>query len=60
MLAVMTYNIYINIAIILGGCLGYWIFGPKLIKLNMTQFHNRQRLLECDKECAGESQSNFQ
>ncbi|XP_076161836.1 protein SLC31A2 isoform X3 [Ptiloglossa arizonensis] len=52
MLAVMTYNIYINIAIILGGCLGYWIFGPKLIKLNMTQFHNRQRLLECDKECA--------
>ncbi|XP_076627791.1 protein SLC31A2 isoform X2 [Colletes latitarsis] len=52
MLAVMTYNVYINIAVVLGGCLGYWIFGPKLIELHMAQFHKRQRLLECDKECA--------
>lgn len=51
MLAVMTYNVYINVAIVLGGCLGYWIFGPKLIELNMKQFYDKQRLLDCDKEC---------
>ncbi|XP_076232683.1 protein SLC31A2 isoform X2 [Calliopsis andreniformis] len=52
MMAVMTYNAYINIALVLGGCLGYWIFGPKLIELNMVQFYKRQRILECKKECA--------
>ncbi|XP_017880769.1 uncharacterized protein LOC108625345 isoform X2 [Ceratina calcarata] len=52
MLAVMTYNVYVNVAIVLGGCLGYWIFGPRLIELNMKQFHDKQRLLDCDKECA--------
>lgn len=53
MLAVMSYNIYVNIAIILGGGIGYWIFGPKLIELNMKQFLKKQTLIDCDKECAG-------
>ncbi|XP_029046152.1 probable low affinity copper uptake protein 2 isoform X1 [Osmia bicornis bicornis] len=52
MLAVMTYNVYINIALVLGGCLGYWIFGPKLIELNLKEFYKRQNILDCDKECA--------
>lgn len=53
MLAVMTYNVYINVALVLGGCLGYWIFGPKLIELNLKEFYKRQNILDCDKECAG-------
>ncbi|XP_012349043.1 probable low affinity copper uptake protein 2 isoform X1 [Apis florea] len=52
MLAVMTYNVYITITIVLGACLGYWIFGPQLIELNMKRFYKRQILLDCDKECA--------
>ncbi|XP_076654526.1 uncharacterized protein LOC143359963 isoform X2 [Halictus rubicundus] len=51
MLAVMSYNVYINIAIVLGGCIGYWIFGPKLIELNLKKFHEKQKLLNCDDEC---------
>ncbi|XP_076673842.1 protein SLC31A2 [Andrena cerasifolii] len=52
MLAVMTYNVYINIALVLGGCIGYWVFGPKLVELKLARFHEKQRLLQCDKECA--------
>lgn len=57
MLSVMTYNAYINIAIVLGGGFGYWIFGPKLIEFNVKQFYERQRLWDCDKECAGKVSS---
>lgn len=53
MLAVMTYNVYINIALVAGGCIGYWVFGPKLVELKLARFHEKQRLLQCDKECAG-------
>lgn len=49
----MTYNVYINIAIVLGGGLGYWIFGLKLIELNVERFFEKRTLLDCDKECAG-------
>lgn len=57
MLAVMSYNIYVNIAIILGGGIGYWIFGSKLIELNMKQFFKKQTLIDCDKECADNTAS---
>ncbi|KAK9306311.1 hypothetical protein QLX08_003009 [Tetragonisca angustula] len=57
MLAVMSYNIYVNIAIILGGGIGYWIFGPKLIELNMKQYFKKQTLIDCDKECADNTAS---
>ncbi|XP_076755478.1 protein SLC31A2 isoform X1 [Xylocopa sonorina] len=53
MLAVMTYNVYISIAIVLGGCIGYWIFGPKFVEYNIKQYYEKQRLLDCDKECPG-------
>lgn len=59
MLAIMSYNVYINIAIVLGGCLGYWIFGPKLIELNQKRFQKRQKFLNCDDECAGKIQISF-
>ncbi|OAD61811.1 hypothetical protein WN48_08904 [Eufriesea mexicana] len=52
MLAVMTFNVYINIAIVFGRCLGYWIFSPKLIEFNMKRLHEKETLLDCDKECA--------
>lgn len=55
MLAVMSYNVYINIALVLGGSIGYWIFGPKLIELNMKRFYQKQNMLDCDKECADNS-----
>lgn len=53
MLAVMTFNVYINIAIVFGRGLGYWIFSPKLTEFNVKQLYERQTLLDCDKECAG-------
>lgn len=52
MMAVMTYNVYLIIALVLGGCLGYWVFGPKLIEHNMAQFYKKQRILECNMECS--------
>ncbi|XP_047366546.1 uncharacterized protein LOC124955727 isoform X3 [Vespa velutina] len=51
MMAIMTYNVYISIALAIGGSLGYWIFGPALIELNMSQFRKRQKIIKCDKEC---------
>ncbi|XP_068969476.1 uncharacterized protein [Bombus flavifrons] len=32
--------------------LGYWIFGLKLIELNVERFFEKRTLLDCDKECA--------
>lgn len=52
MLAVMTYNAYITIAIVIGGCLGYWIFGLTLVQLNMQRFRHKPEV-ECDKNCDG-------
>ncbi|EZA58020.1 hypothetical protein DMN91_005786 [Ooceraea biroi] len=51
MMAVMTYNAYITIALAIGGGLGYWIFGPTLVQLNMQQFQRKQAIVECDKNC---------
>lgn len=51
MLAVMTYNGYITIALVIGGCLGYWIFGPTLVQLNMQRFNRKRTIVKCDKDC---------
>lgn len=53
MMAVMTYNAYITIALVIGVCFGYWIFGPQLVQLNMQRFYHKQAIVECDKNCAG-------
>ncbi|KAK9306312.1 hypothetical protein QLX08_003009 [Tetragonisca angustula] len=37
--------------------IGYWIFGPKLIELNMKQYFKKQTLIDCDKECADNTAS---
>ncbi|XP_011698471.1 PREDICTED: probable low affinity copper uptake protein 2 [Wasmannia auropunctata] len=51
MMAVMTYNAYISIALVIGACIGYFIFGPTLVQLNMHTFHCKQAIVECDKNC---------
>lgn len=51
MMAVMTYNAYFTIALTIGGCLGYWIFGPTLVQLNMQRFYRKQALVKCDENC---------
>lgn len=53
MMAVMSYNGYITIALVIGGCLGYWIFGLTVVQLNMQQFQRKQAIVECDKDCEG-------
>ncbi|XP_014483358.1 PREDICTED: high affinity copper uptake protein 1-like isoform X2 [Dinoponera quadriceps] len=57
MMAVMTYNVYITIAIGVGGSLGYWIFGPTLVQLKMEQFRRKQAIVECDKNCEAVSEN---
>ncbi|KAI4491292.1 hypothetical protein M0802_010225 [Mischocyttarus mexicanus] len=51
MMAVMTFNVYISIVLVIGSCLGYWIFGPLLIELNMNRFQEREKIIKCDSEC---------
>ncbi|XP_029165859.1 probable low affinity copper uptake protein 2 isoform X2 [Nylanderia fulva] len=51
MMAVMTYNAYFTIALTIGGCLGYWVFGPTLVRLNMQRFYRKQALVKCDENC---------
>lgn len=53
MMAVMTFNAYITIALVIGGCIGYWLFGSTIVDLNMQQFYRKQRIVECDKNCEG-------
>ena len=56
MLAVMTFNGYIGIALVIGASFGYWIFGMTLIQLNLAQFNqSRMKDRRCDAECAGTS-----
>lgn len=52
-MTVMTYNVYITIALVIGGSLGYWIFSPTLVQLKMQQFYHKQAIMECDKNCEG-------
>lgn len=59
MLAVMTYNAYITIALVIGGCLGYWIFGLTLVQLNMQRFRQKPDVVECDKNCDGKFNSSM-
>ncbi|KAL0108874.1 hypothetical protein PUN28_014175 [Cardiocondyla obscurior] len=51
MMAVMTFNAYITIALAIGASFGYYIFGPSLIQLNMQRFHRKQTIIECDQNC---------
>lgn len=53
MLAVMSYNAYLSIALAIGGGIGYWIFGPTLHQLNMLKLTERRKNIPCDPECSG-------
>lgn len=53
MSTVMTFNAYITIALTIGACIGYCIFGPTIIRLNMQRFYRKQAIMKCDKNCEG-------
>ncbi|XP_034934570.1 probable low affinity copper uptake protein 2 [Chelonus insularis] len=53
MLAVMSYNIYIFLALIIGSTIGYWTFAPTLLNFNMNELHQRYKTIpSCNTECA--------
>ncbi|XP_015596751.1 probable low affinity copper uptake protein 2 isoform X2 [Cephus cinctus] len=52
MLAVMTYNVYVNIALVMGAGIGYFILGPTLVELNMAQYNNKRKDIKCNLECS--------
>lgn len=53
MLAVMSFNGYIGIALIIGSGIGYWIFGPTLIELNLAKFVPKRTVVKCEPGCSG-------
>ncbi|CAH2989755.1 unnamed protein product [Chilo suppressalis] len=50
MLAVMVYNVHLLLAVVFGMMLGYFLFGPKLTRLQMQCFGNRRPII-CTPEC---------
>ncbi|XP_011506338.1 PREDICTED: probable low affinity copper uptake protein 2 [Ceratosolen solmsi marchali] len=52
MLAIMTFNGYINVAIVLGSGIGYYIFGLILLKINLAKIKKHHRLAQCNPVCA--------
>ncbi|XP_004928681.1 uncharacterized protein LOC101736188 isoform X2 [Bombyx mori] len=50
MLAVMVYNVHLLLAVVFGMMLGYFLFGPKLTRLQM-QCHRTKRVVICTPEC---------
>ncbi|XP_063633474.1 uncharacterized protein LOC134804371 isoform X2 [Cydia splendana] len=50
MLAVMVYNVELLLAVVLGMMLGYFLFGPKLTRLQMQCFRTK-RVVICTPEC---------
>jgi urea transporter len=55
MLAIMTFNVYISIAVILGSGIGYYVFGLILLKLNVAKIKKRHRLAQCNPVCTGKN-----
>ncbi|XP_012285169.1 probable low affinity copper uptake protein 2 isoform X2 [Orussus abietinus] len=51
MMAAMTYNGYITIALVCGAAIGYWIFSPALMSFSIKQFP-QQKSVQCEVECA--------
>ncbi|KAL7303712.1 hypothetical protein TKK_0003847 [Trichogramma kaykai] len=52
MLSIMSFNIYMMIAIAIGSGIGYYIFGPIWFEWNIEKIQRRKRLLECNPVCA--------
>ncbi|XP_063373739.1 uncharacterized protein LOC134661538 [Cydia amplana] len=50
MLAVMIYNVELMLAVVLGMMTGYFLFGPKLTRLQMQCFRTK-RVVICTPEC---------
>lgn len=54
MLAVMAYNVWMTLAIITGGGLGYFVFGQSFMKINLQNCQTL-RATYCVLNCGGES-----
>ncbi|CAD6234205.1 GSCOCG00007650001-RA-CDS [Cotesia congregata] len=52
MLVVMTYNIYICIALIIGSAIGYWIFSPILLYFNLKELKQKNKNISCSPGCS--------
>lgn len=50
MLAVMVYNVHLLLAVVFGMMLGYFLFGPKLTRLQMQCFGTKRTII-CTPEC---------
>ncbi|KAL0850604.1 hypothetical protein ABMA28_012364 [Loxostege sticticalis] len=50
MLAVMVYNVHLLLAVVFGMMLGYFLFGPKLTRLQMQCFSTKKSVI-CTPEC---------
>jgi solute carrier family 31 (copper transporter), member 1 len=58
MLAVMGYNGYIFVAVVLGAFVGYFLFGHRSMKTNMENLQAIQTKIICSARCA-DSGKNF-
>ena len=53
MLAIMTYNGYITISVVLGSGIGYFVFGLVLQEKNILKVKTQHKIKICHPTCAG-------
>lgn len=53
MLAAMTYNVYICMALVIGAAIGYFVFGIALLDLNLSEIRQTYNSTSCEPECSG-------
>ncbi|XP_058791747.1 high affinity copper uptake protein 1-like [Phymastichus coffea] len=51
MLTVMTFNGYITIALAIGSGIGYYVFGPILVEMNIRKFKKQCKIVQDNSEC---------
>jgi Ctr copper transporter family len=59
MLAVMMYNGYMFISVVLGAFIGYFLFGHISMKTNMENLQAIQTKIVCSNRCADSGESHF-
>lgn len=51
MLTVMTFNGYMTIVLAIGSGIGYFVFGPILIDLNIKKFQKQRKVVQDNTQC---------